>query len=148
MSAAPPPIHGLDGGPHDVKYFFDPGCPFGWQTSVWIRRVMALRRITVSCRFISLRFANEDDPNQPPEMVEAQERGLRYPRICAATRETLGNDAVGSLSKAWGERYWSTPGAGDMLPRLATSAQRGAPAQLPQSPTLPDHLPQPPADAT
>src|SRR3546814_4431343 len=89
MSDSPRPIPELDGGPHDVEYFFDPGCPFAWQTSVWIRRVMALRGITVGWRFISLRFANEDDPNQPPEMVEAQERGLRYHRICAATREKL-----------------------------------------------------------
>ncbi|HEY9557362.1 MAG TPA: hypothetical protein VIR58_11550 [Acidimicrobiales bacterium] len=140
MSDSPRPIPELDGGPHDVEYFFDPGCPFAWQTSVWIRRVMALRGITVGWRFISLRFANEDDPNQPPEMVEAQERGLRYHRICAATREKLGNDAVGSLYKAWGERYWYTPGDGDLLNRLATSAQRVDPAEILQSLNLPDAL--------
>src|SRR3546814_4486362 len=101
---------------------------------------MAVRGIPGGGRFSELRHANEDDPNQPPEMVEAQGRGLRYHRICAATREKLGNDAVGSLYKAWGELYWYTPGDGDLLNRLATSAQRLDPAELLQSLNLPDAL--------
>ena len=54
-----PAIPELDDGPHDIEFFFDPGCPFAWQTSVWIRRVAELRGITIGWRFISLRFINE-----------------------------------------------------------------------------------------
>src|SRR3546814_16810146 len=96
MSDSPRPIPELDGGPHDVEYFFDPGCPFAWQTSVWIRRVMALRGLPVGWRFISLRFANEDAPNQPPELVEAPARGLTDHPIPAAPREQTSTHAVGN----------------------------------------------------
>ncbi|HYD08977.1 MAG TPA: DsbA family protein [Acidimicrobiales bacterium] len=114
----------LAGGPHDVEYFFDPGCPFAWQTSVWMRRVAALRDVRIGWRFISLRFVNESNADQPDEMREAQEVGLRFHRVCAAARERFGNDAVGALYRAWGERYWYSPASGEMLDRVAAAARR------------------------
>src|SRR3954451_16938291 len=86
----------LPGPPYDVEFFFDSGCPFAWQTSVWIRRVAELRGLQIGWRFISLRFINESK-GLSERVVEAQERGLRFHRICAAVREQLGNDAVGQL---------------------------------------------------
>src|SRR4051812_15406760 len=53
------PIHDLPGGPYDLEFFFDPGCPFAWVTSVWVRRVAELRDVKVGWRFISLKFINE-----------------------------------------------------------------------------------------
>jgi 2-hydroxychromene-2-carboxylate isomerase len=129
----------LDNGPYDVEFFFDPGCPFAWLTSVWIRRVAELRDIKVGWRFISLRFINEKK-DIPAAMVEAQESGLRYHRICAAARQQFGNEAVGQLYQAWGERYWYTAGSGGLLERLAASAQRADPAEILQSIGLPDSL--------
>ena len=103
-------IPDLEGGPYDIEFFFDPGCPFAWQTSVWIRRVIELRGIKVGWRFISLRFINEDK-DLPPSMVEAQERGLRYHRICAAARAELGNDAVSRPLPGLGRARTGTPPA-------------------------------------
>lgn len=102
---AAPAIEEIPGGPFDIEFFFDPGCPFAWQTSVWIRRVQELKGITVGWRFISLRFLNEKN-DVPEQMVEAQMQTLRYLRICAAAREVHGNDAVSELYREWGERYW------------------------------------------
>ena len=113
-----PQIAEIPGGPYDIEFFFDPGCPFAWLTSVWIRRVQDVRGISVGWRFISLRFINEDNADLPASMVDAQVRGLRYHRICAAARAELGNDAVGQLYKAYGEAYWYTPGDGDLLTRV------------------------------
>ncbi|MDQ6928218.1 MAG: DsbA family protein [Actinomycetota bacterium] len=102
----------LDNGPYDVEFFFDPGCPFAWQTSVWIRRVAELRGIKIGWRFISLRFINEK-VDLAPERVAVQQRSLRYHRICAAARQQFGNEAVGQLYRAWGDRYWYTSSAVD-----------------------------------
>jgi len=118
----PAPLPPLPGGPYDVEFFFDPGCPFAWQTSVWIRRVAELRDVKIGWRFISLRHINRDN-ELPPQMVEAQERGLRYHRVCAAARAELGNDAVGQLYRAWGERYWYGKAEGDLIARLAAAVE-------------------------
>lgn len=140
MHVAPGPIIAeLDGGPHDIEFFFDPACPFAWQTSVWIRRVVELRGIRVGWRFISLHFINEDT-ERPPAAVESHERGLRYHRICAAARERFGNDTVGELYRAWGERYWYAVVEGERAERLAASAARIDPAEILDSLGLPRDL--------
>jgi 2-hydroxychromene-2-carboxylate isomerase len=113
----------LPGGPYDVEYFFDPGCPFAWQTSVWMRRVADLRGVRIGWRFISLRFLNERNADQPPEMVEPQQVGLRFHRVCAAARNRFGNEAVGDLYRAWGERYWYGEAEGELLDRVVAAAR-------------------------
>lgn len=129
----------LEGGPYDIEFFFDPGCPFAWQTSVWIRRVQELRGITVGWRFISLKFINEDN-DVTPQMLGAQHSGLRYHRICAAARDELGNDAVGQLYRAWGERYWYEAGEGELIERLGQAAERMDPELIIEELGLPPHL--------
>ncbi len=129
----------IPGAPYDIEFFFDPGCPFAWQASVWIRRVTELRGVKVGWRFISLWFVNEGK-GLPDEMVEAQRRGLWYHRICAAARERCGNDTVGELYRAWGERYWYTDGAGELGERLAAGAREADPAEILRSLRLPREL--------
>ena len=138
-TSSEPTIPLLPGGPYDVEYFFDPGCPFAWQTSVWIRRVAELRDVKIGWRFISLKFINEDN-DVPAAMAEAQQRGLRYHRICAAARAELGNEAVGQLYQAYGERYWYTPAEGDLMERFGNAAESVDPAEIVRSLGLPEHL--------
>ena len=113
----------LDGGPHDLEFFLDPGCPFAWLTSVWIRRVAALRDIGVGWRFISLRHINAGKEH-PQAMLDAQTRSHRYLRVCAAARDRLGNEAVGELYRVWGERLWYEPSNGDLASRFADAMHR------------------------
>ncbi len=129
----------LPGGPHDIEFFFDPGCPFAWQTSVWIRRVAELRDVSVGWRFISLLFINEGN-DLPEGMVRAQQRGLEYHRLCAAARESLGNDAVGDLYRAYGERFWSATPGGDFGERLSAAAKAADPAEIVADLGLPTEL--------
>ena len=88
-STAPATLPDLPGGPYDIEFFFDPGCPFAWPTSQWVRRLVELKDIKVGWRFISLKFINENNENMPAGYLEAAEKGLRYHRICAAARDRL-----------------------------------------------------------
>ncbi len=132
-------IPDLDGGPYDIEYFFDPACPFAWQTSVWMRRVAELRDVRVGWRFISLHFINEGN-ERPEAMVASHTRGLRYHRICAAARERFGNDAVGRLYQAYGERYWYLEATGDWLERTAAAVEEIDVSEILESLDLPADL--------
>jgi hypothetical protein len=124
------PLPDLPGGPHDLEFFFDPACPFAWQTSVWVRRVAELRDLSVGWRFISLAHINRDRDN-PAQMVDGHRRGLRYLRICAAARDRHGNDAVGALYEGWGRRHWyEAPTARAVPDRTAAAASRIDPAEI------------------
>jgi hypothetical protein len=133
------PIPEIPGGPFDVEFFFDPGCPFAWQTSVWIRRVQELRDIKIGWRFISLAHINRG-AERTPEMEEAHDRGRRYHRICAAAREQHGNDAVGALYRAYGERYWYQQVEGDFPTKLVAAAKSVDPVEILASLELPASL--------
>lgn len=141
-SPAASTIPELAGGPYDIEFFFDPACPFAWQTSQWVRRVQELRGIRVGWRFISLKIINEDNDELPDAIHQSHLRSLGYHRICAAAREELGNDAVGDLYREWGERYWyrDRPGDGDVLERLAEAAASVDAAAIIADLGLPEHL--------
>ncbi|MCA1599384.1 MAG: DsbA family protein, partial [Chloroflexi bacterium] len=40
--------------PRSVEFFFDPICPWAYQTSLWIREVRARTGLRVDWRFFSL----------------------------------------------------------------------------------------------
>jgi 2-hydroxychromene-2-carboxylate isomerase len=42
----------------DIRFYFDPVCPFAWITSKWVRMVAAQRGYAVDWRFVSLRMTN------------------------------------------------------------------------------------------
>jgi 2-hydroxychromene-2-carboxylate isomerase len=42
----------------DIRFYFDPVCPFAWMTSKWVHMVAAERDYSVHWRFISLRLIN------------------------------------------------------------------------------------------
>lgn len=134
------PITELADGPYDIEYFFDPGCPFAWQTSVFMRRIAILCGVRIGWRFISLRFVNETNSDQPIEMVEAQTVGLRFHRVCTAARDRFGNASVGDLYRAWGERYWYVEARGELLDRVATAARRVDASEVVAAVGLPDDL--------
>jgi hypothetical protein len=134
-----PLITDLDKGPYDVEFFFDPGCPFAWLTSVWMRRVAELREIRIGWRFISLKFLNETK-ELPEAMVNAQNRNLGFLRVCAAARVRFGNDVVGDLYRAWGEAFWYDTPDGGFLDRIGTMADRVDAQGMLQTLGLPEDL--------
>jgi len=56
-----------------VQFFFDPMCPWAYQTSVWLRRVRELRPLAITWRFFSL-----EEINRPEGKRHPWERPLAY----------------------------------------------------------------------
>jgi hypothetical protein len=103
----------------DIRFYFDPVCPFAWLTSRWVHRVMAQRAYTVDWRFISLRMVNvhvDYDAQFPPEYAAGHTAGLRLLRVAARTRAEHGREAVGSLYTALGQRIFDRPAETEEAP--------------------------------
>lgn len=91
----------------EVRFWFDPVCPFAWLTSEWVREVQRQRGLSVDWRFISLRLLNKDvdyDAQFPPGYEAGHTAGLRLLRVCSQVRDDHGPDAVARLYEALGRR--------------------------------------------
>ncbi|MFJ6001673.1 hypothetical protein [Arthrobacter sp. NPDC092385] len=95
----------------DIRFYFDPVCPFAWMTSKWVRMVARQRDYAVEWRFISLRLLNSSidyDAHFPAGYEAGHTAGLRLLRVAARTREEHGPDAVGRLYERLGTRIFDT----------------------------------------
>ncbi|MBU1802905.1 MAG: hypothetical protein KKA97_11855 [Actinobacteria bacterium] len=96
----------------DVRFWFDPVCPFAWMTSKWVRTVQAQRDYTVEWRFISLRLLNahiDYDSHFPPEYEDGHTAGLKLLRVFAHVRDEHGPAAVEALYPAVSSRVFDEP---------------------------------------
>ncbi len=85
--------------PQEVKFYFDPICPWAWRTSLWMREVAQVRPVQVEWGFLSLDRANRAAGN-PPRDVHQQSH-LPF-RVLALVRREQGNEAVDRLYLALG----------------------------------------------
>jgi 2-hydroxychromene-2-carboxylate isomerase len=93
----------------DLRFWFDPVCPFAWMTSKWVRTVAARREYRVEWRFISLRLLNaavDYDAQFPPGYEAGHTAGLRLLRVCVRTREQHGPEAVARLYERLGQEVF------------------------------------------
>ncbi|MDD7963871.1 DsbA family protein [Actinomycetospora lemnae] len=93
----------------DVRFWFDPICPFCWMTSKWLRLVAGQRDLDIEWRFISLRLVNAgvDYAAQfPPEYEAGHTAGLRGLRVAARARKEHGTDALDRLQEAFGRHVF------------------------------------------
>lgn len=92
-----------------IDYFFDPVCPYCWQTSRWMRIVEPHRDVAVDWRPISLKVLNETRgyDGKPEGYGDSHMTGLRLLRIASAVRAELGPEPVGPLYKELGTRIWN-----------------------------------------
>jgi hypothetical protein len=100
----------------DLRFWFDPVCPFAWMTSKWVRTVAARREYDVEWRFISLRLLNahiDYDAHFPPDYEAGHTAGLRLLRVASRVRDEHGPDAVARFYEASGRRIFETEGGAD-----------------------------------
>ncbi len=115
----------------DLRFYFDPVCPFAWLTSEWVRLVAASREYRVEWRFISLRLLNAhvDYAAQfPPDYEAGHTDGLRLLRLAARVRDEHGPDAVDRLYRELGQRVFGAPESARTAAGARGSAEFAAPA--------------------
>jgi 2-hydroxychromene-2-carboxylate isomerase len=123
----------------DLRFWFDPVCPFSWLTSQWVRSVAAQRDYEVEWRFLSLRLLNRHvdyDTHFPPEAEGSHTAGLQLLRVAARVRAQHGVRAVGPLYASLGAQLWeASPGERDLPSRVqavvaASLSECGLPQDL------------------
>ncbi|HEY1917178.1 MAG TPA: hypothetical protein VGH27_16550 [Streptosporangiaceae bacterium] len=108
----------------DVRFYFDPVCPFAWMTSKWLRMVAAQRDYAIDWRFISLRMINagiDYDSHFPVGYEEGHTSGLRLLRVAARVRAEYGRAAVGPFYEAVSSEIFDSPGATSLTPAIRGS---------------------------
>ena len=109
----------------DLRFWFDPVCPFAWMTSKWVRMVAEQREYRVEWRLISLRLLNRHvdyDAQFPPEYEAGHTSGLRLLRVAARARAEHGPQALDPLYATLGRHVFEDP-AGQPPPERATSRE-------------------------
>ncbi len=84
-----------------IAFYFDPMCPYAYQTSVWIRRAREQTPLDISWRFFSLEEVNRVEGKRHP-WDRPWSYGFGQMRVGALIRRELGNDAV--------DRWYATVG--------------------------------------
>ncbi|MGB3828356.1 MAG: DsbA family protein [Ornithinimicrobium sp.] len=89
-----------------VEFFFDPACPFCWQTSKWFRQVARQVDIQPVWRFISLAMLNDEMDDL--DSAKGHAVGLKMLRVAAAAKSAHGEGVLGALYEEMGNRLWET----------------------------------------
>ncbi len=96
----------------DVEVFIDPGCPWAWITSRWIREVAPARDLIVFWRSYCLEIRDDYGvaPTVPDDFrkqaLEGHAISHRMLRIFEAARAEAGEQAVDRLYSEWGRAYF------------------------------------------
>jgi predicted DsbA family dithiol-disulfide isomerase len=106
--------------PGGIEFYFDPMCPWAYQTSVWIREVRAQLDLDIEWRFFSL-----EEINRPEDKRHPWERPLAYgwtPMRVAAWLRRIDMalcdrwyEAIGRALHVDGRRFYDRDVALDLL---------------------------------
>ncbi|MFE0008995.1 mycothiol-dependent nitroreductase Rv2466c family protein, partial [Streptomyces erythrochromogenes] len=100
-----------------VDFWFDPVCPYTWITSRWLVEVTKVRPVTVHWRVMSLSVLNEHRDDNPEG--EWEDYMWAPVRVCAAVEERFGQQALGDLFTAMGNRFHLQGDWGNLAGALA-----------------------------
>lgn len=87
--------------PEAIQFFFDPMCPYAYQTSEWIRDVRGQRGLDITWRFFSLEEINLEPGKRHP-WERPWSYGWGQMRVGALIRREQGNDEL--------DRWYATVG--------------------------------------
>ena len=89
-----------------VKFYFDPACPWCYQTARWARRLEELGEIELAWGVFSLEVVNLPAGKDPRALDARSGPALR---TALALRDREGEKAVGAFYAALGKRMWEEP---------------------------------------
>jgi 2-hydroxychromene-2-carboxylate isomerase len=103
-----------------VIFYFDPRCPWCWQTSRWARRLVELGEIDIDWRVFSLEVVNRPKDTDPADLEATGSPALRTAVVLA---ERHGNAAVGSFYEALGRRTFDVAPPGEPVVAIKDSLE-------------------------
>src|SRR6476646_7300742 len=89
-----------------VQFYFDPMCPYAYQTSVWIRDVREQIGLDITWRFFSLEEVNRVEGKKHP-WERPWSFGWGQMRVGSVIRRELGNDALDRWYAAVGSAFFN-----------------------------------------
>jgi 2-hydroxychromene-2-carboxylate isomerase len=101
VSTAPQSATEKSGQTTEIDFYFDPGCPWAWRTSLWIREVAKVRPVTVHWKFLRLESINTTRPGG--EVKEGHIQARDSFKLMALARREQGDEAVDRLYLALGQ---------------------------------------------
>ena len=91
--------------PEALTFYFDPMCPYAYQTSLWIREVRRQRDLDITWRFFSLEEVNLVAGKRHP-WERPWSFGFGQMRVGALIRRELGNDELDRWYAAVGNAFF------------------------------------------
>lgn len=91
--------------PESLDFYFDPMCPYAFQTSLWMREVQRRRDLDVTWRFFSLEEVNLVAGKAHP-WERPWSYGFGQMRVGALIRREFGNDALDRWYAAVGHAFF------------------------------------------
>ena len=98
-----------------IRFYFDPICPWSYQTSRWARRLAELGQVELDWGLFSLEIQNAEQESEASARSHSRS-GLAL-RTAVLVRRRAGGDGVGALYGALGERFFER---GEPLEEVAT----------------------------
>ena len=92
--------------PEPVKFFFDPRCPWCYQTSMWAKRLEQLGEIELDWGVFALEVVNLEEGKDPRELESTGSPALR---TAVAIADSVGSKAIGPFYTALGRRTFDAP---------------------------------------
>ena len=88
-----------------VRIWFDPVCPYSWNTTRWLNAVADKTGLGIDWRLMNLAVLNEGRQLPPPQQDRMHD-SRRIGRLMVAVRDRYGAAAMADAYRAFGSRYF------------------------------------------